>query len=408
MTTFLIRLAVATALLVAVWTASPSLHPLVLSERQRVEGISFTAHTIDTGLKGGYQSVIVDLNRDGKLDVIGLASSIDHLAWYENPGFKAGAPADTPWPKHVMVTGVAGLINAAAHDLTGDGIPEVAVAHDFATVYAKSRGTVSILTHQKDPREPWSIREIDRAPTAHRLRWAPIDARGSKVLINSPLIGAMATAPDYKDKSPIFWYKPDEWIRHTLTDADEGVVHGITVAAWDNPKQDAVISASFVGIHAHQYRGGRWERTRIVSGDPGAWPQSGSSDVVVGRAGRNRFIAAIEPWHGNKVVVYTRDDGEWTRRVIDESIVDGHTIVKGDFDGDGRDEIVVGERRGKRSAYLYRATSDRADTWEKQVLDDGNMAGAGCDVGDLNGDKRPDIVCIGTFTANLKWYENVR
>jgi len=25
----------------------------------------------------------------------------------------------------------------------------------------------------------------------------------------------------------------------------------------------------------------------------------------------------------------------------------------------------------------------------------------------LNADKRMDIVCIGTATANLKWYENV-
>jgi hypothetical protein len=26
---------------------------------------------------------------------------------------------------------------------------------------------------------------------------------------------------------------------------------------------------------------------------------------------------------------------------------------------------------------------------------------------DLNGDRRVDVVCIGTATANLKWYENM-
>jgi hypothetical protein len=41
------------------------------------------------------------------------------------------------------------------------------------------------------------------------------------------------------------------------------------------------------------------------------------------------------------------------------------------------------------------------------VLDDGTMAGAGCAAGDLNGDKRIDVACIGTATQNLKWYENV-
>src|SRR5688572_18346620 len=81
MATFLFRLAVAAALIVSLWAAKGT--------SQETPSISFTAHTIDTGLKGGYQSVIVDLNRDGRLDVIGLAMNIDHLAWYENPGFKA-------------------------------------------------------------------------------------------------------------------------------------------------------------------------------------------------------------------------------------------------------------------------------------------------------------------------------
>ena len=145
-----------------------------------------------------------------------------------------------------------------------------------------------------------------------------------------------------------------------------------------------------------------------MKGDPADWPKSGSSDIVVGHLGRERFLATIEPWHGNKVVIYRQDKGAWTRHVIDEAIADGHTIVAGDFDGDGQDELIVGERQGKRSTYLYRVTNAKEDTWSKQPLDDGGMAAAGCAVADLNGDKRPDVVCIGTATANLKWYENRR
>ena len=33
-------------------------------------------------------------------------------------------------------------------------------------------------------------------PTSHRLRFADIDGKGKKVLVNSPLIGAQAIAPD--------------------------------------------------------------------------------------------------------------------------------------------------------------------------------------------------------------------
>jgi hypothetical protein len=34
------------------------------------------------------------------------------------------------------------------------------------------------------------------------------------------------------------------------------------------------------------------------------------------------------------------------------------------------------------------------------------MAAAACAAADLNGDKRIDIVCIGSASTNLKWYEN--
>ena len=107
----------------------------------------------------------------------------------------------------------------------------------------------------------------------------------------------------------------------------------------------------------------------------------------MGRVGDDDVIGTIEPWHGSKVVVYRRSDGAWTRTVVDDSITDGHTMATGDFDGDGRDEMLVGERNGKRSVYLYRLTSGRDGQWRRQIL---------------------DVVCVGTATANVKWYENRR
>jgi hypothetical protein len=358
----------------------------------------FTAHTIATGLSGGYQVVVADLNRDAKPDIIAVASGLKELRWYENPG----------WERHVLVTGINQPINAAAHDVDGDGIPEIALAHGFSNVYARSPGVVSILTHKGDPTGPWSIKEIDQLPTSHRLRFADIDGAGKPVLVNFPLIGSQAVAPDYRDHVPLVIYRPGEWKRELITDAEEGVVHGIFTTAWDNGKRESLLSASFLGVHSMQLDKGQWTRTLVVKGDPTDWPKSGSSDVIVGHLGRERFVATIEPWHGNKVVVYRRDKDAWKRHVIDETIADGHTIVAGDFDNDGQDELIVGERQGKRSAYVYRATNVQEDTWSKQPLDDGGMAAAGCAVADLNADKRPDVVCIGTATANLKWYENRR
>ena len=358
----------------------------------------FTAHTIASGLTSGYQVVVADLNRDSRPDIIAVASGLTELRWYENPG----------WAPHVLVTGINRPINAAAHDVDGDGIPEIALAHEFANVYTKSLGIVSILTHQGDPAGLWSIKEIDRVPTSHRLRFADIEGTGNRVLVNVPLIGSQAIAPEYRDHVSLLMYRPGEWKREVITDSEEGVVHGILPTAWDNGKRESLLSASFLGVYALQFAKGQWKRTLVVKGDPAEWPKSGSSDVTAGHLGRERLIAAIEPWHGNKVVIYRQDKGAWRRHVIDETIADGHTIVAGDFNGDGNDELIVGERQGKRSVYLYRMTNAQEDTWSKQPLDDGGMAGAGCAAEDLNADKRPDVVCIGTATSNLKWYENRR
>lgn len=357
--------------------------------------VQFAAHEIATGLRGGYQVVVADLNKDGKPDIIALAQGLPELVWYENPG----------WQRHVIAGGMAQMINVSAYDVDGDGIPELGLAQGFATVAKNSAGIVSILTHGADVTAPWTVKEIDRIPTAHRLRWIDADGSGRKWLVNAPLIGADALAPDYKAPMSLVYYRPPDYKRETITDSFTGLVHGVEPVQWPGVSGQALLSAGFMGIHLHRFAGGKWQTTELMKGDPADWPKSGSSDVALGRLGAQRVIGAIEPWHGNKVAVYTESGTTWSRDVVDETITDGHTIVALDIDGDGRDEFVVGQRGGARSLMLY--TPSKAGGWAKRVLDEGGMAGAGCAVADFNGDKRMDVACIGTATANLKWYENL-
>lgn len=358
-------------------------------------GPRFATHTIDGALAGGYQPVVADLDRDGRPDVIGLSTRAGELAWYRNPG----------WERHVLTTGLNRAINAAARDLDGDGIPEIALAHEFGTTHASSLGILSLLTHRGDPAEPWSVRELDRTPTAHRIRWADPDGTGRPVLVSAPLSGPAAEPPDYRGAVPVYWYRPGDWRRRIVTGAGQGVVHGLLVTPWRAPAGDAVFTASFAGVHLHRYLDGGWSRETVVAGDPAPWPRSGASEVAVGRLGNRDFVATIEPWHGPRVVVYRADGGEWTRQVIDE-IGSGHTLVTADFDGDGRDEIVTGDRGDTRRLHLYAAADPEGASWSRRVLDE-DMSPSGCAVADLNGDGRIDLVCIGGRTANLKWYENI-
>jgi hypothetical protein len=354
---------------------------------------AFVEHTIASDLKGGYQVVVADLNHDGRPDLIALASGQPDLVWYENPG----------WQRHVLASGQSHMINCV---VVGD---EIVLAAEFANQPKNSIGIVSVLRPGPDPRDPWTVTEIDRLTTSHRLRTADIDGSGKLVVVNAALTGPAAAAPDYRDQTPLVYYVPGEWRRRVISTENSGVVHGIFVTDWDGSGRQSILTASFTGIHLFQFtKDKHWTRTEIAKGDPAPWPKSGSSDIAVGHlaapaSGKTRFLAAIEPWHGNQVAVYTPHGAQWEREVIDTTLLDGHTIQVADLNADGVDEIVAGFRGQPRSVYIY--SYDAASKhWTRGDLDKGSMGAAACAVADLNKAGRPDIACIDS--TRLKWYEN--
>jgi hypothetical protein len=137
------------------------LKTLVLLTAGCASAQEFREHTIATNLVRGYQVIPADMNRDGRPDLIALASGMPELVWYENPG----------WQRHVIAGPFSNMINVAAHDLDGDGIPELALAYEFANIAKNSVGKLAILRFADGK---WTSQEIDRIPTSHRLRWADL------------------------------------------------------------------------------------------------------------------------------------------------------------------------------------------------------------------------------------------
>jgi hypothetical protein len=108
--------------------------PAVSSSRSALP--EFRAHEIATGLRGGYQVVVTDLDRDGSTGPHhGSHGGLRELVWLENPS----------WERHVLASELSVPINVAAADLDSNGIPELALAHGFATTPARSPGIVSLL-----------------------------------------------------------------------------------------------------------------------------------------------------------------------------------------------------------------------------------------------------------------------
>lgn len=364
--------------------------------------VQFREHIIEPHIPDGYAVLVTDINRDGRPDVIGLTQRLHELAWYENP----------TWERHVLIDGMNALVNMAAEDIDGDGFPELAVASEFSMVASKSEGLVWLLHHQGDPRRLWKATKIDALTTGHHLAWADVDGDGIKELVNAPLIGPKALAPRYEDRVPLVAYRTDDWKRRVIDDQLTGVLHRVRVVRWNGSKREQLLTAGFDGITLHQALGSgnsiRWKNELLARGHEGARPRAGTSDVRLGRLREARFLAAVEPWHGNEVVVYTEDSAHrWHRQVIFSELAEGHEVVVGDFNGDGLDDIAAADRGKDASVHVFYAQDDRASRWVHQVIDRGGMAGSGCVAADINSDGRPDIVCIGSSTANIKWYENL-
>ncbi|MFB3829790.1 MAG: FG-GAP repeat domain-containing protein [Bryobacteraceae bacterium] len=341
--------------------------------------LAFAETIVATGLKLGYQLVAADLNRDGRPDLIAVDERATELAWYENPS----------WQRHVLIANAPRTINLDVYDYDGDGIPEIAMGHNFEPKPERSTGNVLILKSGPDPRQPWTAREIDRVPTVHRLRWIDLEGRGRKVLLAAPMTGP--------ENVPVYLYRPGEWRRTVFTTLPRGILHSITPVRWRGRGEQLMI-ADFEGIRVLLPEG----PLRISKGDPRPCPQCGTSEVRLGRLGRRRFIAAIEPWHGNSVAVYTQAGKEWKRNVIEDAMVNAHALAVADLDGDGRDEIVAGFRGKGYQLYLF--TADRSgERWTRRTVD-AAMAAADCRILDFDGDRRPDIACVGASTGNVKLY----
>ena len=349
----------------------------------------FRETIITNNLRMGYQIVVADLNRDGRPDLIVVDERATDLAWYENP----------TWERHVLVKDVPRTINLDVYDYDGDGVPEIAMGHNFETDPAKSAGNVLILKSGPDPRQPWTSREIDRVPTVHRLRWIDLKGDGKKALLVAPMIGPKARPPDYADNVPVYLYRPGEWKRTLFTDQPRGILHSIFPVHWQG-RGEQLMTADFLGIRLFLPKG----PIEISKGDTRPCPQCGSSEIKMGHVGKHRFIAAIEPWHGNQIVVYTEAGRQWKRHVLEDGMVNGHALAVGDLNRDGNDEIVAGFRGQGFQLYVFTAGDKSGERWTRHILDPGGIAAADCKMADFHGDRRIAIACVGASTANVKLY----
>ncbi len=407
--------ALAGALLVVVGVALPG-----PGDEAQVAFPRFRMQEIETGLKVGYAVLLVDVNGDGKKDIVVVDTT--RVVWYENPS----------WKRRTILEGQTKPDNVciAAYDIDGDGQLDFALGADWKGTNNKTEGTIQWLKRGKTLDDPWTLHPIGAEPTVHRIRFADVDGSGKPALIVAPLVGRNSTQKNnWMDGLPvrILAYRipkdplHDRWVPEVL-DESLHVVHNFWPIASTRGSGLDLLTASYEGVsRLARDPAGKWGVQQLGEGNQ-ANPKGnrGASEIKQGQLKNGRpYIATIEPWHGHQVVVYTppaEGSGKlWDRHLLDEKLRWGHAVWCADLDGDGEEELIIGvrdnldksanpqERRGVR---IYKALDGTGTRWARHILDDGGVAVEDLAAADLNNDGRIDIVAVGRATGNVRIYWN--
>jgi hypothetical protein len=376
----------------------------------------FRAQEIAKDLSVGYAVIVADINGDGKPDIVVVDTN--RVVWYENP----------TWKRRTIIQGGTRPDNVcvAAADIDGDGQLDLVLGADWHPANTRTGGTLQWLKRGKTLDDPWTVHPIGEEPTVHRVRVADLDGDGKPEIILAPLQGRECTAKgNWVDGRPVrlLAYKipadpvKGPWVPTVLND-ELHVVHNI----WPIPtsgrgKQLDLLAASYEGVTWLTRNDGRWSAHRIGEGNQSNTKGSrGSSEVKQGHTKAGPYLATIEPWHGNQVVVYTPPIDPkllWDRHVIDEQLKWGHAVWCADLDGDGDEELIIGVRDNlaqepgqRRGVRIYKPTDSTRTKWSRQVIEDGGVAVEDLTVADLDGDGRPEIIACGRQTGNVRIYWN--
>jgi hypothetical protein len=377
---------------------------------------AFRMQEIEKSLGVGYAVLLVDVNDDGKKDIVVVDQR--RVVWYENPGWKRRNVIEgKTMPDNVCI---------AAHDIDGDGKLDFALGAGWKPSDTKSGGTLQWLKRGKTLDDPWTVHPIGDEPTLHRIRFADLDGNGKPALLAVPLFGRNSTGEkNHLDGLPtrVLAYRipkdpvRDRW-RPEVLDESMHVIHNFYPIPAENGKGMDVLTASYEGVNLLHRRDGKWTRRQLGRGDQ-AHPESshGASEIKRGKLKNGQpFLATIEPWHGDKVVVYTKPADPtalWERHVLDTKLKWGHAVWCADLDNDGGDELIIGVRDNlsnkpgeKCGVRIYKATDDKGTKWERHLLDEGGVAVEDLAAADLDGDGRIDLVAVGRQTHNARIYWN--
>ncbi len=363
------------------------LWPGLLSAQEPVP--VFKEQIIDENLQIGYGLEIGDVDGDGKPDI--LLADKKQFVWYRNGD----------WQRFVMVDNLTERDNVclAARDIDGDGIVEVAVGAQWnpgETQDTSKSGSVHFLMRPDDPHDLWKPITLPHEPTVHRMKW--ISTHNGYHLVVLPLHGRGNVDGTGKPVNVLAYRPPknqgSDWQIESI-DESMHLTHN-----FDLVKENGV---EFIIIGGKEGARKVWYQDRWMAEDINLPEDKGFGEIRKAAG----MITGIQPMHGNELVVYA-NNGD--KKVLTDSLAQGHALAVADLLDQGREQIIVGWRAPNKNdeigIKLFIPQDPRWIQWHSIWVDRGGMACEDLKIADLDGDGRKEIIAAGRSTKNLKIYWN--
>ncbi len=304
-------------------------------------GITYFTHVTVASDAGGepLEKAIADINGDGKKDLIvgmGNAYGAAGMYWWQFPA--SGNPTDA-WTKHTIIGTGAFYEHSQIFDVNGDGFPDIICSYaadgsipDSSVVWFQHPGG--------DGSGTWTVHNI-ASGIGHEVRLADIDGDGKMDVVTS------------RTRNVNFQNSPTSW---------SSINWG---AAASGSAQDGMALLD------------------IGSG-------KGAVNIV------GNTTTGIYWFENPRETGGNARTGTWIAHLIASNDTGGPTLVTGDFDGDGRMDIVQVPNeaaQGTQGLIWYSAPADRrTGTWTKHTIDTTWQAVHWIEVADVDNDGHLDLI----------------
>jgi hypothetical protein len=216
----------------------------------------------------------------------------------------------------------------------------------FYPIFLSEKACIVLVQARQELTAPWSVKHLVDLPYVHRLETVKVGS--TPYLIAATLCQSKDFQEDWSKPGALYAsrIREDNDEPWTLTPIVEGITknHGLHVAIMDG--KEVILVGGSEGLFRVEIPGepdGSWKKSRLIDHEV--------SDMYVTDLdddGRPEIVA-IEPFHGDKLVIYKELRNQW-QRVAEKQIHFGHVAWAGKING--KTCVVVGSRGGPKNLEL--------------------------------------------------------